>query len=121
MNKRFRRGTNNIAQYRVLRPNRTSPEMIMVLLNGDKTNVQTTTSHRHGAGERSSLYLALGRSVAPCAIKRATRCDILRTMAIPRSNAALNKNPSTKPPYTDFPAASTRLARCRRAIDQRQH
>jgi hypothetical protein len=59
MNKRFRRGTNNIAQYRVLRPNRTSPEMIMVLLNGDKTNVQTTTSHRHGAGERSSLYLAL--------------------------------------------------------------
>jgi hypothetical protein len=64
MNKRFRRGTNNIAQYRVLRPNRTSPEMIMVLLNGDKTNVQTTTSHRHGAGERSSLYLALVTKVA---------------------------------------------------------
>jgi hypothetical protein len=63
MNKRFRRGTNNIAQYRVLRPNRTSPEMIMVLLNGDKTNVQTTTSHRTVPANAVRLILpSIGRA-----------------------------------------------------------
>jgi hypothetical protein len=46
MNRQFRRGTNNIAQNRALRPIRTSPELIIVPLIGDKTNVQTTTSHR---------------------------------------------------------------------------
>ncbi|MFO1096897.1 MAG: hypothetical protein U1E81_01150 [Xanthobacteraceae bacterium] len=57
MNKRFRRGTNNIAHYRVLRPIRTSPEKLTVPFVGDKTNVQTTTSAPNGAGERSRFIL----------------------------------------------------------------
>jgi len=46
----------------------------------------------------SGSFKVEGMVVAPCSIKRATRCDILRTMAIPRSNVPLNKNRCTKRP-----------------------
>lgn len=64
MNKRSRRGTHKIAQYRVVRPIRSTQEMIVVPFVGDKTNVQTTTSAPYGAANAVRFILqSFGRKL----------------------------------------------------------